>query len=138
MSLTMPIPKRVQSTTSRSEDHAIVPLEHPVASRRPACYVQAHLLDVRIEGAQDGVVLEQVRGLLHTTRVVNHYYLKVGTWTANLAAKEVASNTAKAVDRNTELLGMSLRRRKYINHAQLGCQKQRAQALNRSQRDPAG
>ena len=69
----------------------------------------AHLLNILLEGPQDGVVLEKVGGLLHSARVVHHNHLQVGVGAVHLAPKEVPANAAKAVDGHTQLLGLSLR-----------------------------
>jgi hypothetical protein len=62
-------------------------------------------LDISIEGSHGGIVLEQVRGLLDTARVVDADNLDVGVGTALPAAEELATNTAETVDSNLDLLG---------------------------------
>ena len=66
--------------------------------------VVADNLDVGVEGAQDRVVLEQVRGLLDTSGVVDGDDLQEGVLSALPAAEELATNAAETVDGNLDLL----------------------------------
>ena len=61
-------------------------------------------LDVGAERSQDGVVLQQVRGLLDTSGVVDGNDLQERLLSALPAAQEVAANATEAVDGNLELL----------------------------------
>ena len=66
--------------------------------------VVADNLDISVEGAQDRVVLEQVRGLLDTSGVVDGDDLQEGVLPALPAAEEVAANATESVDGDLELL----------------------------------
>lgn len=62
-------------------------------------------LDISLECAEDGVVLEQVAGLLDSTRVVDGNDLQVGALPPQVVAtQEVASNTSETVDADLDLL----------------------------------
>ena len=61
-------------------------------------------LDIGSERPQNGVVLEQVRGLLDTSGVVDGNNVQEGILSALPAAEEVATNATEAVDGNLELL----------------------------------
>jgi len=63
-----------------------------------------HGLHLGVELAQGGVVLQQVSGLLDTSRVVHAHDLQQGILPALPAAQEVAANAAEAVDGDAQLL----------------------------------
>ena len=61
-------------------------------------------LDLSIELAEGGVVLEQVAGLLHAARVVDGHDIEQRVLPALPAAQEVAADAAEAVDGDADLL----------------------------------
>jgi hypothetical protein len=61
-------------------------------------------LHVGVELAEGGVVLEQVAGLLHATRVVDGHHVEQAVLAALPAAQEVAADAAEAVDGHADLL----------------------------------
>jgi len=63
-----------------------------------------HGLDVGSELAEGGVVLQQVSGLLHASRVVHGHHLQQRVLAVLPAAQEVAANAAEAVDGHADLL----------------------------------
>jgi hypothetical protein len=77
-------------------------------------------LNVGIEGSEHGVILQQVRSLLHTSGVVDDNNLERRVFPPVPAPDEVASDTSESIDGNLDL-GLS--------HGLLGA---RAGSLHRS------
>ena len=61
-------------------------------------------LDIRLERAEDGVVLDQVARLLHSARVVDGDDVEHGVGASVPASQEVAADAAETVDGNLALL----------------------------------
>ncbi len=61
-------------------------------------------LHVRTEGAEGGIVLQEVAGLLDTAAVVDGNHVQQRVLAAVPAAQEVAANATEAVDGDADLL----------------------------------
>ncbi len=61
-------------------------------------------LDIGVEGAQGGVILQQMGSLLHTAGVVDGNNIQQAVGAALPAAQEVTADATKAVDGDLDLL----------------------------------